>query len=195
MIVLFTLLIIFVLFTFWKKFGRDKRGFNRKGIHKNGTRFDDYGYDVKGFDRDGYNLYGFDKDGYNRKGFDKNGYDKNGRNVNGKYNRFYDKLNFATNKEGFLNPGCYPVSVSEHAGNRMRERLFYGHNVNVEKLAKEAYAYGKSSYQVMKTSAMYLKEIENRYENGIALVYKGYIYIFSKNNTLITMYKNEKIIM
>jgi len=47
----------------------------------------------------------------------------------------------------------------------------------------------------MKTSAANLKEIESRYDNGIALVFRGYIYIFSEKNVLITMYKNEKVIV
>ena len=68
-------------------------------------------------------------------------------------------------------------------------------NVNAHKLAREAYAYGKSSFQVMRTSSAFLKDIETRYENGTALLYNGYIFIFSEENVLITMYKNEKPIV
>ena len=47
----------------------------------------------------------------------------------------------------------------------------------------------------MKTSAAELRDLENRYENGIALIYKGYVFIFSEENVLITMYKNERVIV
>jgi len=176
--------------------GRDKRGFNRKGIHKNGTRFDDFGYDIRGNDKNGYNRNGFDKNGYNRDGFNKAGYKIDGRNANGRYNRLYDKQSYIEdeyNREGFLDPRIYPVSLTNHARERIHERV--SETVNADKLVREAYAYGKSSFQVMKTSSVFLKDIESRYENGIALLHKGYIFIFSEENVLITMYKNEKEIV
>ena len=179
-------------------FSRDKRGFDRKGIHRNGTKFDDFGYDVKGYDKNGYNRSGFDKYGYNKSGFNIDGYKIDGRNVNGKYNRLYDKKSYVQseyNKEGFLNPRIYPIAVTNHARERIYERYPGGENVDADDLAREVYAYGKSSYQLMKTSAFTLREIESRYDNGIALIHKGYIYIFSEENVLITMYQNEKVIV
>lgn len=179
-------------------FGRDKNGFNRKGIHKNGTRFDDFGYDIRGYDKNGYDRYGFDKNGYDVSGFNEAGYKIDGRNSNGKYNRLYDKQSYFKdryNREGFLNPQIYPVALTNHARERIYERYPNGGNVNADKLVREAYAYGKSSFQVMKTSSVFLKEIESRYENGTALLYNGYIFIFSEENVLITMYKNEKAII
>ena len=177
---------------------RDKRGFNRKVIHKNGTKFDDFGYDVTGYDKNGYNRSGYDKYGYDKSGFNIDGYKIDGRNVNGKYNRLYDKQSYIKdryNREGFLNPQIYPVALTNHSRERIYERVSSYANVNADKLVRDAYAYGKSSYQVMKTSSIILKEIESRYENGIALLYNGYIFIFSEENVLITMYKNEKVIM
>lgn len=94
-----------------------------------------------------------------------------------------------------MNPQIYPVALTNHARERIYERVSNSGNVNADKLVREAYAYGKSSYQVMKTSSVFLKDIENRYENGIALLYNGYIFIFSEENVLITMYKNEKAII
>ena len=179
-------------------FSRDKRGFDRKGIHKNGTKFDEFGYDVKGYDENGYNRYGFDKQEYDKSGFNVDGYKIDGRNANGKYNRLYDKQSYMHseyNKEGFLDPLIYPIAVTNHARERIFERYPGGENINADNLAKEVYAYGKSSYQLMKTSASTLREIESRYDNGIALIYKGYIYIFSEENVLITMYQNEKVIV
>ena len=179
-------------------FGRDNRGFDRKGIHKNGTRFDDFGYDIKGYDKNGYDVNGFDKNGYDVSGFNKDGYKIDGRNINGKFNRLYDKQSYTKdkyNREGFLNPQIYPVALTTHARERIGERYPNGKHINVDKLVQEAYAYGKSSFQVMKTSSVFLKEIETRYENGTALLFNGYIFIFSEENVLITMYKNEKSIV
>lgn len=176
-------------------FGRDKRGFDRKGIHKNGTKFDDFGYDITGYDKNGYNRNGYDRQGYDKSGFNIYGYKIDGRNANGKYNRLYDKQSYNKdryNREGFLDPQIYPVSLSVHARERIYERYPNGENVNADKLVREAYAYGKSSFQVMRTSSVFLKDIETRYENGTALLYNGYIFIFSEDNKLITMYKNEK---
>lgn len=196
MIVVLIILILFFIFVLLKDFfGRDYRGFDRKGMHKNGTKFDDQGYDVKGFDRSGYNKSGFDKNGYDQNGFNEEGYKIDGRNANGRYNRLYDKKSYIQskyNREGFLNPQIYPVTLTNHARERIYERVYNSRNVNAGKLAREAYAYGKSSCQVMKTSSDILKEIENRHENGIALLYNGYVFIFSEENVLITMYKNEK---
>ncbi len=196
-VLIFIIFICAILFSI-KILGRDQRGFDRKGIHKNGTKYDDFGYDIKGFDKNGYNRYGFDLNGYDAHGFNDEGYNIDGRNSNGKYNRLYDKRSYIQDRysrEGFLNPQIYHVELTNHAKERIYERYPNGNNINADKLAQEAYAYGKRSYQIMKTSASVLREIENRYENGIALIYKGYIYIFSEENVLITMYKNEKVIV
>lgn len=190
--------LIFIALLAIALFGRDKRGFNRKGIHKNGTRFDDLGYDKRGYDKNGYNRSGFDKNGYDVSGFNREGYKIDGRNANGKYNRLYDKQYYIKqthNKEGFLNPQRYPISISPHARERIYERHPNGHSIDADKLVREVYSYGKSSHQIMKSSAAVLREIENHYENRIALIYNGYIYIFSEENVLITMYKNEKVII
>ena len=178
--VILILIFAMVVMTF---FGRDKRGFNKKGIHKNGTTFDDFGYDIRGYDKNGFKRNGFDKNGYDVFGFNKEGYKIDERNANGKYNRLYDKQSYIQNRynrEGFLNPQIYPVALTNNARERIYERVSNSGNVNADKLVREAYAYGKSSYQVMKTSSVFLKDIENRYENGIALLYNGYIFIFSE---------------
>ena len=179
-------------------FGRDERDFNHKGIHKNGTSFDDLGYDVYGYDRDGYNKAGYNRQGYDKSGFDAYGYKIDGRNANGKYNRLYDRQSYAQsryNREGFLNPRVYHIAVTNHARERIYERYPNGENVNADNLAREVYAYGKSSFHVTRTSSVFLKDIETRYENGTALLYNRYIFIFSEENVLITMYKNEKVII
>ena len=192
------IVVFFFLLLVISLFGRNKRGFDRKGIHKNGTKFDDFGYDITGYDKNGYNRSGYDKRGYDKLGFNIDGYKIDGRNANGKYNRLYDKQSYIKeryNREGFLNPQIYPVALTNHARERIYERYPNGENVNADKLVREAYSYGKSSFQVMRTSSVFLKDIESRYENGTALLYNGYIFIFSEENILITMYKNEKAIV
>ena len=111
------------------------------------------------------------------------------KNDSSRGNKSYIRENYR--RDGFLNPQDYPVALTNHARDRIRERVG---NVDADKLTREAYVYGKSSYQMMRTSAAILKEIEERHENGIALLYRGYIFIFSEENVLITMYKNEKVI-
>lgn len=94
-----------------------------------------------------------------------------------------------------MNPQIYSIAVANHAEERIYERYPNGENLNTDKLVQEAYAYGKSSFHVTRTSSVFLKDIETRYENGTALLYNRYIFIFSEENVLITMYKNEKVIM
>jgi len=73
------------------------------------------------------------------------------------------------------------------------ERMNITNPYDIHKLAREAYCYGKSKRQVKKSSAALIEEIENRHENGIVLIHKGYLYIFSEDNTLITVYRNDRI--
>ena len=64
----------------------------------------------------------------------------------------------------------------------------------MDKLAFEAYQFGKSKLQIMKSERVLVEEREQRYDNnGVILIYKGYCYVFSKENVLITVFKNESI--
>lgn len=155
----------------------DARGFDHNHLHRNGTKFDDYGYDYLGYNKDGYNAQGY------------NAY---GKNIKGKYNRFYDTKSSV--EEGFLSPYVRPVALSDHARQRMAERLGITEPQKMQTQAVEAYKYGKSKRQIKKTSAYLIEEIENRY-NSIVLVYRNYIYVFSCDNVLITVYKNDKIVL
>ena len=154
----------------------DVRGFDHNHIHKNGTRFDDYGYD----------YYGYDKDGYNRQG-----YNKIGKNAKGQYDRFFDTT--SREEEGFYNPQMYPVALSTHARERLNERLGISSLQQMNKQALDAYRFGKSKRHIKKTSAYLIDEIEQRHQDGIVLIYKNYIYVFSSKNLLVTVYKNDKI--
>ena len=60
-------------------------------------------------------------------------------------------------------------------------------------LAFEAYQFGKSKLQIMKSERAIIEEKEQEYNDSIILIYRGYCYVFSKNNGLITVYKNDRI--
>lgn len=168
----------------------DRRGFDRKGLHRNGTKYDDSGYDVTGYDRNGYNRQGYDANGYDCFGYNQKGYNREGRNSKGQYNRYFD---IYYKKDGFCNPKKYPVIVTTHARRRMVERMRLPNPRDAEKLTLDAYCYGRSKRQVKKSSAALMEEIENRYAHSVLLIYRGYIYIFSEDNKLITVYKNDRI--
>lgn len=168
----------------------DRRGFDRKGIHRNGTRYDDAGYDVRGFDRDGRDPQGYDRSGYDRSGFDRAGYDRRGKNALGQYDRLHDTF---SSEDGFLDPRRHPIAVTTHARQRIAERLPERVSGNADALAQEAYRHGRSKRQIKKSSAALIEEIEARHENSVVLIHRGYIYIFSQENTLITVYKNDRI--
>lgn len=168
-IIVITFLLLLLIVFLFRNF-HDEQGFNRNGIHRNGTKYDDFGYDVNGYDRSGY--------------------DQEGRNSKGQYNRIFD-TNYG--KDGFYNPELYPIIVTTHAEQRMIERLPSRLVHDVDKLAYAAFCYGKSKRQIKKSSTMLIEEIENWHDGSVVLVYNGYIYIFSKDCKLITVYKNTKI--
>lgn len=59
----------------------DERGFIKYTTkHKNGTKYDDNGFDKYGYDKCGYDINGFNRDGYYRNGtkYDDKGFDKYG---------------------------------------------------------------------------------------------------------------------
>lgn len=153
----------------------DRRGFDHNGIHRNGTKYDDEGYDVQGYDPSG---------------FDRSGYDRRGKNARGQYDRLHDTH---LSEDGLSSPAAHPIVVTTHARQRIAERLPAKLSGNAESLARDAYRYGRSKRQIKKTSAALIEEIEARYENSVVLIYRGYIYIFSEDNKLITVYKNDRI--
>lgn len=134
--------------------------------------------------------------GYDRSGYDYEGYTIRGRNAHGQYNRFHDVADYATSRysaDGFLNPRFYPVGVTRHAAQRIRERVAGWEYGNPRYLAMNAYCFGKSARQMKPSAAHVVREIERRHEHGIVLLYDGYVYIFSADNQLITVYPNERI--
>lgn len=159
----------------------DEKGFDSNGVHRNGTKYDDAGYDCKG---------------YNSQGYNRQGYNKFGKNQKGQYNRLFDLEDYKSGQysvDGFLNPHLYPIALSTHARERILERIEFRRGSSPEKIARDAYQYGKSVRQIKKTSAILVHEIEEKHDGGIVLIYHNFIYVFSKDNVLITVYKNENI--
>ncbi len=181
LVVILFAIILFLLFSPRKpkrktKSRYDKRGFDHNRIHRNGTKFDDYGYDFFGYDVNGYN---------------EEGYNKLGKNNKGQYNRFFDTK--ACDEEGFYSPDEYPISITNHAHERMYERLGIRESQKRYAAALDAYRYGRSKRQIKKSSADLIEEIEQRHEDSVVLIHRNTIYIFSRDNVLKTVYKNDKI--
>jgi hypothetical protein len=154
----------------------DPRGFDHNRIHRNGTKYDDEGFDYAGF---------------NAAGFNRQGYTAWGRDEKGRYDRLHDTTSPA--EEGFYPPDAYPIAVTDHARLRLQERLGIKDPAQMEGAAAAAYRYGKSKRQIKKTSASLVDEIEQKHDNSAVLIYKNFIYVFSMENVLITVYRNDKI--
>jgi hypothetical protein len=213
------IVLLFCLFLKFRKYNR--KGFDKNGIHRNGTPYDNKGfdcngydkdgysaagYDLKGFDRQGYNRFGYDKDGFDRRGFnaagydihgfDAEGYNSAGKNAKGQYDRIHDRDAFSGglySVDGFLRTRLYPVKLSPHAMERMNERMGIVRQADMEKLATEAYRFGKSKRQVMRSIAAKMQEKEQDHEGRILLLYRNYVYVFSKDNCLVTLFPNENL--
>ena len=185
-IAFFSLVLLIALF---RRYGYNSQGFNRNGIHLNGTKYDEDGYDCNGYDKYGYNRQGYNQKGYNTKGYNRFGYTIEGKNINGQYNRLFDKVN----KDGFYSLDVSPIIITTHAKQRITERIPESNYNDIESLVYDAYSYGKSKYQIRKSSAKQIEESEARYENSRLLIYRGYVYVFSIDNKLITVYKNDNI--
>lgn len=83
--------------------------------------------------------------------------------------------------------------LTDHARERIIERMGITESYKMENLAFEAYQFGKSKFQIMKSERAIIEEKEQEYNDSIILIYRGYCYVFSKNNGLITVYKNDRI--
>lgn len=174
--------------------GYDRLGYDARGYDRNG--YDWQGYNAKGYNAAGYDRFGYDIQGYDENGYDRRGYNVYGRDLYGQYNRLYDVADFADSlysSEGFLSPQRYPVGVTYHAKQRIQERMQGRAGGDVQALAVKAYSFGRSARQLKRTSARMVQELQEQHENGVVLIYRGYVYIFSSDNQLITVYRNERI--
>ena len=129
----------------------------------------------------------YDSDGYNRQG-----YNEVGRNRQGKYNRYYNVKCYITDlnsDEGFLDIRKNPLNLTNHARERLYERMGIHDFYRMEEIAFEAYQFGKSKMQLMKSERGIIEEKEQKYAGSVILIYRGYCYVFTENNGLITVYK------
>lgn len=133
----------------------------------------------------------YDSEGYNRQG-----YNEVGRNRQGKYNRFFNVKCYRKelySEEGFLDIRKNPLYLTNHAKIRMAERLGISDVCEMESLAFDAYQFGKSKLQLMKSERTIIEEKEMEYGNSVILIYRGFCYVFTDNNGLKTVYKNDKV--
>ena len=133
----------------------------------------------------------YDNEGYNRQG-----YNEVGRNRQGKYNRYYNVKCYKTDlysEEGFLDIRKNPLYLTNHARARMYERMNIKDSHRMDELAFEAYQFGKSKLQLMKSERGIIEEKELEYGDSVILIYRGYCYVFTENNGLKTVYKNVKV--
>ena len=133
----------------------------------------------------------YDSEGYNRQG-----YNEVGRNRQGKYNRFYNVKCYKTDlcsEEGFLDIRKNPLYLTNHARERMYERMGIRDSYRMDELAFEAYQFGKSKLQLMKSERGIIEDKEQEYGDSVILIYRGYCYVFTENNGLKTVYKNDRV--
>ena len=132
-----------------------------------------------------------DDEGYNLQG-----YNEVGRNRQGGYNRFYNVKCYRSglySEEGFLDIRKNPLYLTTHARERMRERMGIREAYKMDALAFEAYQFGKSKLQLMKSERGIIEEKEQEYGDSVILIYRGYCYVFTENNGLKTIYKNDRV--
>ena len=133
---------------------------------------------------------------YDSYGYNRQGYNEVGRNRQGKYNRYYNVKCYKTDlysEEGFLDIRRNPLYLTNHARIRMRERMGIHESYKMDVLAFEAYQFGKSKLQLMKSERGIIEKKELKYDNSVILIYHGYCYVFTKNNGLKTVYKNDRV--
>lgn len=133
---------------------------------------------------------------YDEEGYNCQGYNEVGKNRQGKYNRFYNVKcyrNGLYSDEGFLDIRQNPLYLTNHARDRMRERMGINETHKMDALAFEAYQFGKSKLQLMKSERGIIEEKEQEYGDSVILIYHGYCYVFTENNGLKTVYKNDRV--
>ena len=133
----------------------------------------------------------YDSEGYNRQG-----YNEVGRNRQGKYNRYYNVKCYKTDlysEEGFLDIRENPLYLTNHARERMYERMGIKDSYRMNELAFEAYQFGKSKLQLMKSERGIIEDKEQKYGDSVILIYRGFCYVFTENNGLKTVYKNDRV--
>ena len=75
----------------------------------------------------------------------------------------------------------------------MYERMGITDLNRMKELAFEAYQFGKSKLQLMKSERGIIEEKEQEYGDSVILIYRSYCYVFTENNGLKTVYKNDRV--
>ena len=133
---------------------------------------------------------------YDSEGYNWQGYNEVGRNRQGKYNRYYNVKCYKTDlysEEGFLDIRKNPLYLTNHARERMYERMGIKDSYRMDELAFEAYQFGKSKLQLMKSERGIIEDKEQEYGDSVILIYRGFCYVFTENNGLKTVYKNDRV--
>ena len=133
---------------------------------------------------------------YDSEGYNQQGYNEVGRNRQGKYNRYYNVKCYKTDlysEEGFLDIRKNPLYLTNHARERMCERMGINDADRMWELTFEAYQFGKSKLQLMKSERGIIEEKVLEYGDSVILIYRGYCYVFTENNGLKTVYKNDRV--
>ena len=133
---------------------------------------------------------------YDSEGYNQQGYNVVGKNRQGKYNRYYNIKCYKTDlysEEGFLDIRENPLYLTNHARDRMYERMNIKDSYRMDELAFEAYQFGKSKLQLMKSERAIIEDKEQEYGDSVILIYRGFCYVFTENNGLKTIYKNERV--
>ena len=86
-----------------------------------------------------------------------------------------------------------PLYLTNHARERMYERMNIKDSHRMDELAFEAYQFGKSKLQLMKSERGIIEDKEQEYGDSVILIYRGFCYVFTENNGLKTVYKNDKV--
>ena len=100
---------------------------------------------------------------YDSEGYNQQGYNEVGRNRQGKYNRYYNVKCYKTDlysEEGFLDIRKNPLYLTNHARKRMYERIGIKDSYRMDELAFEAYQFGKSKLQLMKSERGIIEDKE-----------------------------------
>ncbi len=132
---------------------------------------------------------------YDSEGYNQQGYNNVGKNRQGKYNRYYNVKCYQNNlysEEGFLDIRENPLYLTNHAKERMAERMGIHEPRRMKEIAFEAYQFGKSKLQLMKSERGIIEEKELEHGDSIILIYRRYCYVFTENNGLKTVYEYYK---
>ena len=84
-----------------------------------------------------------------------------------------------------------PIALTDHAIMRMKERMGIKSVNKMLRLACRAYRYGKRVEDLPQKAAILMRRKQKEYGNSTMVIYDGFVYVFSKDRALITVYENN----